>query len=180
VATPVGHALAGLLLGSGFTLNRPLLGYGRDLVLFVLLATAADLDFVPGILLGNPSAFHQGVSHSLGLALLVGLGMGLWGRRYGRPWRWALVGATLYMSHVVIDFLTVDTKEPLGVMLWWPLSGERYQSPVSVFLNVRRESFCREVVMHDLVTLGRELLIFLPPAGLLLWLRARRRGRYNY
>ena len=47
---------------------------GLDLpvvLLFVLFANAPDLDFVPGILLGDPGAYHHGISHSLGFALMV-------------------------------------------------------------------------------------------------------------
>lgn len=178
MATPLGHAMAGVLVGTLATWQRPLWGYGKDLALFAVLAMAADLDFVPGLLMGNPSAYHQGLSHSVGMAGLAGVVMGLWGARYGQAWRWALVGGLVYLSHPLVDYITMDTRPPLGVQLWWPMSGEHVQAPAQVFLNVRRESFTWEVISHDLLAIGRELLILGLPLAAVLWVRVRwRKGR---
>lgn len=181
MATPVGHAFAGVLTGLLLTMGRPpLLDYWRDVALFAVLAMAPDLDFVPGILMGEPSAFHQGVTHSVGMTAVVAVAMWLWGNRRGAPWRWALVGAAVYLSHPLVDYLAVDTRLPLGIMLWWPFSDAHVQSGADLFLNVRRESLSMEVIGHDLVALTRELLFLGLPAAAALWVRLRLRRRAPY
>ena len=64
MATPVGHALAGLAIGA-LTARRdadarppvgsPSLSPGRWLLLGAVFAVAPDLDFVPGIVAGAPA-----------------------------------------------------------------------------------------------------------------------------
>jgi len=36
------------------------------------MAVAPDLDFIPGIIVGKPTLYQQGLSHSLGFAVLIG------------------------------------------------------------------------------------------------------------
>ena len=44
------------------------------------LANAADLDFIPGILVGNPDLFHHSFTHSFTAAAAVGLGVALFAK----------------------------------------------------------------------------------------------------
>ena len=173
--TPVGHALAGLAVGAAVTWRRPLLGPWRDMVLFGALAQAPDLDFLPGILLGRPEAFHHGASHSLGFALLAGLLMALWGRRQGQgqAWRWALMGFLVYLAQVLADAASVDTSFPYGVPLWWPLSDAYVIAARPLFLDVWRKPWGLPLVWHNLRAVGLEVLILGPPAALMIWLTRR-------
>jgi hypothetical protein len=79
MASPYGHGLIGLGIfnfcyprwfASG---RKTFLMYG----LVVLGACLPDLDFLPGIFSGNPSRFHHGPFHSLGLAMGLSLIVGL-------------------------------------------------------------------------------------------------------
>jgi len=73
MASPYGHAIIGLSL---LNLYYPRLPFTpkKNFGLYGLAALGAclpDLDFVPGIFLGNPSRFHHGISHSLGMAIIL-------------------------------------------------------------------------------------------------------------
>ncbi|HXK60924.1 MAG TPA: metal-dependent hydrolase [Acidobacteriota bacterium] len=136
MATPIGHGLAALSLfwASGRIGQRTF----PFLWLAVIFALMPDLDFLPGMIIGKPAAFHHGVSHSAGFALVAALiGTVLARRGTGR-----LSGALFlllffsYSSHLVLDYFGSDSRPPYGIPLFWPLSSERYLSPVPLFHGV--------------------------------------------
>ncbi|MGD9124507.1 MAG: metal-dependent hydrolase [Desulfarculaceae bacterium] len=173
MATPVGHALAGILVGSGLAWNRNLLGPWRDVVVFAAVAQAPDLDFLPGLILGQPEAFHHGVSHSAGFALLAGLIMAWVFRKQGQAWRWGLISALVYFAQVGLDALTADSSSPYGVPLWWPISGEYVMASHPIFMDVRRQPLGWANLWHNLGAAGLEALILGPPTALMVWFRSR-------
>src|SRR6266478_1147671 len=72
--TPIGHSLAGYAVYN-FTVgakNRDRLGL---ILLCIFMATDAELDFLPGILICKPVLYHHGVTHSLGFTLIASLGV---------------------------------------------------------------------------------------------------------
>jgi inner membrane protein len=111
------------------------------LLLVVFAANVPDLDFIPGMVVGEPNRFHHGVSHSLlasgALAMIL-----YWSvRRYfaelsKKSLLFILIAASA--SHPLLDYLSIDTMPPYGVPLLWPVSGEYLISPVLVFLDVTR------------------------------------------
>jgi inner membrane protein len=136
MATPVGHSLAGYFV---FRLSEETQGPDkvRWLLLYICLANAPDLDFLPGVLVGRPGLYHQGISHSLGFALVVSLAVAgvcrLWGKSFAAIFA---LSFTAYVSHIVIDFLGSDTRPPYGIPLLWPISAEHFISPVPIFWGV--------------------------------------------
>ena len=169
--TPVGHALCGALVGTAVFWQRPIWGPWKDLIFFAALAQAPDLDFIPGIVLGKPDAFHHGVTHSMGFALLFGLVMAWLGKKRDQALRWGLAGGAIYLAQVLLDVIALDTRPPYGVPLWWPLSGDFVQSHWTIFLDVRRWNLTWAVVWHDIRAMGREILLLGPPLALVLWAR---------
>jgi len=133
MATPIGHLLAGYAVGRGATLGtKPA---QRNLLLYcMVLAVAPDLDFLPGLLQGQPALYHQGISHSLAFALVVSLigALALRPRSYGLLATWGLLFAA-YSSHLLIDLFGPDRRLPYGIPLFWPLSDSTYLSPLSIF-----------------------------------------------
>lgn len=106
--------------------------------LAVFAASAPDLDFVPGILVGDANRFHQGASHSLAAAALFGITVYLLARFVGASGgRLAVVGFLAYASHLLLDFFTQDKRAPFGIPLFWPVSSESFLAPWPVFGGVK-------------------------------------------
>lgn len=136
MASPIGHTLAGYavrgLLPARYRRHTSLV------LLAVAMGNVADVDFVPGLLVGMPAFYHQGPSHSLLVGVVVSLlvagGFHLAGRPFGAAFAVGLMG---YTSHLVLDMLSPDARPPLGVPLLWPFSPEHVLAPVALFPGVR-------------------------------------------
>jgi membrane-bound metal-dependent hydrolase YbcI (DUF457 family) len=111
----------------------------------LFLAVMPDLDFIPGLLRGQPNLYHQGLSHSLfvlaGCSLLVFVGLKALGRGIAAHFSrsrllFCLLAASL--SHPVLDLFSLDTSTPVGVPLFWPVSSEHFSAGWPIFLNVQR------------------------------------------
>lgn len=170
MCTPVGHALAGVALGLAVSRRGSWQGPWRDLAFCALVSQAPDLDFLPGLFLGSVEVYHHGLSHSLGLALAVGLLCGAWGWRRGQGWRWAWLGALLYFAHLCLDYTTVS---PRGIPLWWPFSDALVLAQHPFFIDVWRRPLGWSLLWHNLRAVALELAVLGPPAALMLWLRRK-------
>ena len=170
MATPLGHSLvAGLLYFSGnrtYRVDLPLL------LVYGLFANGPDLDFLPGIIVGNPSAFHHGISHSLGFGILFTLVVSViltrtWKRfaEFGFL-RLILVGYLLYASHLLVDFMTLDNTAPFGQPIFWPVFQQYIHAPVYIFPNVLHSH--DQFSLHNVNVALREILIFAPLTAYLM------------
>ena len=167
MASPYGHALVGLGLFNlcyppGIASRRKtVLLYG----LVILGACSPDLDFLPGMLLGNIGRFHHGPSHSLGMAmgltLTAGVLMALFGKRPSTIRITSFI-FILVFSHLVLDFFTEDFNPPFGFPLFWPLSETYYISPWSILPYVER-NFSNPAIWSQIRKVFLvESLLFLP------------------
>ena len=102
----------------------------------LLMAAAAlsmlpDLDAVLGVLMGDLGRFHNGVMHTLASGLVVALSAGsvVWLTRRSGFVAWFVMALLCFELHVILDALTNGR----GVMLLWPFSSARYESPVPLF-----------------------------------------------
>jgi membrane-bound metal-dependent hydrolase YbcI (DUF457 family) len=171
MATPIGHALAGCAIAA---CARPRLKPGI-LIFAGVAANAADLDFIPGWLIGDAGRYHHTGSHSLAAALLFGVLAALIARCW-RPTRGAVslgaLGALAYASHPLLDALSMDTGFPYGCPLLWPFSEHYFIAPRALFQDVYRGDWIILLGAHNRGALGRELGIL---GGLLLGVLAGRR-----
>ncbi|MFN8545929.1 MAG: metal-dependent hydrolase [Candidatus Binatia bacterium] len=121
MALPLAHAAAGYL---AYEACRPAEAHRVGwLVAAVILANAPDVDFLPGLALGAPEAFHRGVTHTTGAVVTVALLAAMLGRRCGvTSWRAARFAALAYGSHLLVDFLSADAVPPAGGPFLWPFS----------------------------------------------------------
>jgi inner membrane protein len=139
VATPLGHALAGysVYLASEAIYDARVRGKYELVWLSVFVAVAPDLDFIPGLLMGTPALYHQGISHSLGAAVFGGAVFATLYRLKGQSlYRIFRLCFLSYLSHPIIDFFGPDGRLPYGVPLLWPLSNEHFLSPIPLFLGM--------------------------------------------
>ena len=162
--TPIGHALAGIAIAGAS--RRPELP-ARHVALLAFTAAAPDLDLVLRMIDGVNH--HRGASHSFAAAALVGIAAFVL-RGFGVDLPPATSISVGWASHVVLDYLGLDTFPPSGVMALWPFSTDFYASPVSIFYDIPR-SFSAEAIRHNLVAVSIEVAIMAPVAWL-CWRRA--------
>jgi len=133
VALCLTHAAVGAVVGEAL---RPAGRRGPVWVLAaVTLANAPDLDFLPGLLAGDPVRWHRGATHTLLAALVVAVaawGLARW-RQSRSPRRWAVLAGTAWASHLLVDWLTVDVVPPYGVPVLWPLVVAHSHAPIALF-----------------------------------------------
>lgn len=177
MALCLAHATAGYL---AYEFLRPP-GAHRPLMLAgaVALANVPDLDFVPGLLLGDPSAFHRGVTHTLaGVLIATTIAAAIIPRlqslraaplpRGG----WTTFVFVALASHLLVDVVSVDTTPPCGAAILWPFSDHLFYAPFTGLgdLPLDRESrlgFVRSLVAAPaLLAWARELALLVATVAL--------------
>ena len=128
------------------------------------MAIAPDLDLLVGA--------HREISHSLGAAVAAGAVTFLVARRE-RLW-WAGAVAVAWASHVLLDWLSNDTRPPIGVMALWPFTHEYYKAAIEVFPPVSRKYWESRFWRYNAHALVVELLVLLPIAAAAVWWGRRR------
>jgi len=185
VATPIGHGLAGYAVYlSGRTVKLP----RSTFWLCILMSIAPDLDFIPGILQGQPNLYHQGVSHSLGAAVVASFAAAILVSR-GSSFRrqWILFGLA-YGTHLVLDFLAPDGRPPYGQPLLSPITAEYYYAPpaLQILWGVRHAKATSAATsdwisgilhLHNLAAIGIEVLMTLPLVLLGRWVSSLKSHR---
>ena len=158
--SPIGHALGGIAIA---WLAVPRTNW-RAAAILAAAALAPDLD----LLVGD----HRGISHSVGAAAVAGAiawsAVALGGRRRAAP-RWAAAVALAWGSHIALDWLSNDTRPPLGVMGLWPATREYYKAAFEIFPPISRQCCSARFWMYNLRAVVVELVIL----GPLLWLALR-------
>jgi membrane-bound metal-dependent hydrolase YbcI (DUF457 family) len=166
---PVAHGLLGASLIAAIH-PRPTKRHSLPLLGGALLANAADCDFALVVIL-HSKAWHRGFSHSLTLALIVGL---IFVLLLGKPRvREAIAYGLAFASHGILDYVT--TKEGGGVELLWPFSSERL---VFGWMGLS-ELPSRLPAVEIIKSLFVEIVLFAPLLMLVIGLRkyARKGGR---
>jgi membrane-bound metal-dependent hydrolase YbcI (DUF457 family) len=162
--SPLGHALAGLTVHVLTASDAREASSAPRAALVVGAALAPDLDLLGRLLDGQNH--HQHELHSLGFALIAGF-LALPVARGLRlpPLRTALACLLAWSSHVLLDYLAVDTSPPIGLMALWPWSDGYYHFPHPLFLDIGR-TLDMETVVHDAWAMLRETLILTPVLAL--------------
>lgn len=162
--TPIGHALAGTIL---FSIQK------RRGVLFLFIVTffalLPDIDFLFGFVVGDPNRYHHLFTHSFFFVVLAGFAGGFLYATWKKEslMKSSAIFIAAGTSHVILDILALDKREPLGCPLWWPFSNEFVISPVLVFSDVSRVSNSTQFFQslfntHNLNTVLIEIAVLLP------------------
>ena len=160
------------LVGAGvFIVAMPKVGTGslfpmlwskrREFLFFIIIANLPDFDMIMSLLLySNGEAFHGLYSHSLFAALLLALAASLI-YPMGNRWKTFLASFILMVFHDLMDFAaSPNLRDPgTGIWLFFPLT-ERIASPFPLFFGVRHSSLEQLFSIHNLRTIGFEILIF--------------------
>jgi len=170
IMASVGHLAVGLLAGrlhGGAEASPRARPSTATLLAFAALAALPDLDVVV-VALGAPdvgAAGHRGASHSIAVALTLGLLGALVARRFGWPFaRTALVATLALASHGILDAFGEGGR---GIPLLWPLTDARFMSPWRLLPDAPRGL---AMLSHrGLDDVAAELFIFLPFTAAALW-----------
>ncbi|MCA9586322.1 MAG: metal-dependent hydrolase [Myxococcales bacterium] len=166
----IGHIAVGMALGRAYSPDPKVAR--RAAVALTLVSLWPDVDAV-GFALGvgyGESLGHRGATHSLLVALAVGLAGYVVAERRGLPaMRTAVFVAVVAMSHALLDTMTYGGG--LGCALFWPLSDARFWSPVR-FIPIAPIGM-RLLSARGLWVMARELVIFLPFWAYALWPRRK-------
>ena len=161
--SPIGHALGGIALAWAATPRRN----WKAAAALAAVALAPDLD----LLVGD----HRGITHSLGAACVAGLAawsiLAFRGRRDAV--RWGAAIALAWASHIGLDWLSNDTRPPIGVMALWPIGRDYFKASIEIFPPVSRRFGDARFWTHNVTAAIVELLILGPV--LILVLRSWRR-----
>jgi membrane-bound metal-dependent hydrolase YbcI (DUF457 family) len=161
VPSPLGHALGGIAAGWQTLPHRN----RRTAAILAAIAIAPDLDLLIGT--------HREISHSVGAAALAAAVAWIATRN---P-RWATAVGLAWSSHVLLDWLSNDTRPPIGVMALWPFTHDYYKAAIEIFPPVSRHYWESRFVAHNVRAVIAELAILGPVAGFVLWRTATAAAR---
>lgn len=164
--SPVLHTLPAVLIGTSFAGASS----RRDRAILIgsaiIAANVPDLDFVPGILIGDPGKYHHGASHSLLAAVAVGMAGMLLARiaRYPHVARLGVVICLAYVSHLLLDAMAPLDDAGRGVPFFWPLMNHYFVSPIRVFMGIglgpSRGGLLESLLTpHNFMALGLEVAV---------------------
>lgn len=164
--SPVAHAGLGLLGWRIFDRKKTV----GTLILYVLIANAADIDFLlHAVFKGHALFIHQYYTHNLAFVLAIALGC-MFLLADGKS-RLGLVLAGI--SHLAVDLIVIDTLKPVGIRLFYPLSEKFFNLPWFPYLQ--RGTWKVMTSPRNMGILGLEFAIFVLPVLLIspkpLWKR---------
>jgi inner membrane protein len=173
--SPVGHAIAGLTVHVLTAGRRDELLDWRRAAVVTSAALAPDLDLAFRFVDGRNH--HGQETHSLGVAAIAAgsafaLALLL---RYQRALVLAVAVGLAWSSHVLLDYLNVDTSPPIGILALWPFSGAYFKIPWPIFLDVGR-TLDLGTMRHNALAAAWECVVLLP---VLVWAWRFRTGRHG-
>jgi hypothetical protein len=65
-------------------------------------------------------------------------------------------------SHILLDWLSNDTRPPIGVMALWPFTRDYYKAGIEIFPPVSRRYWESRFWIYNLWALVVELAVLLP------------------
>ncbi len=131
------------------------------------------MDVAFGIITGEGiGRYHNGFTHSLLCAPVFAVGLAIICRLLlaDAAGRFCATVTLAYMSHVILDLFTFGDR---GVQLFWPITGARFDAPLTLFLGVRH-SVGAPVWVH-LLTIANDALFALAVWAACAWWRRRSR-----
>lgn len=154
MASPIGHSLFGIGAQLLIPSRQSKINY-MGLLFVIFSANVPDLDFLPGLIIGDMNRYHHGISHSIGGAFIYALIVWFLGRFMDwNYWRLSLTAALAYCSHLIADYWAEDGGAPFGAPFLWPLSDQYYISPFPIL-----KRFEHGEVGDGLVAIIKQLLL---------------------
>ncbi len=155
----------GFVIYRAIAVNRAKSYQWRYIALCILAANVPDLDFIPGLIVGDLSRYHHGPSHSLFFGVVFAIVMSIF---CSRRLYMFLIASSLYSSHLLLDYFVRDPSFPHGVPLFWPFSGEYYMASFAFLRGVKYKPDPTESIQQvllsgeNVITVFTEVLFLLP------------------
>lgn len=136
--SPLAHLSAAALVTTWSATRSQLVhsnrGWAKLFAVSAVLTMLPDLPTILGLFTGDLSTFHNRGEHSLFMGLMVSAVFApIAGRLTRLSWKtWFSLSILCYGLHVLMDYLTVGR----GVMLLWPLTDQRFGSPLKLFYGL--------------------------------------------
>jgi inner membrane protein len=189
--SPIVHSLVGWVIARGARGARAATGRrpAPTILAGVLIAAsnAPDLDFIPGLIVGEFGRFHRGATHSLLAASIIGLVVAWLATRLGweSPQRLGFLAGLAATTHVMLDMLSIDQAYRHGAEVFWPLYRDGVAFPLTVFVDLTHDptapTFAQAVLhRHNAFVFVRETIIIaaaVATARIVSWMLARQRRR---
>lgn len=186
---PVVHAVAGYTVYQISKKQEASLNWKLALYCMVM-GNFADLDFIPGLLIGQATRFHHGITHSFGFALIAGLAAAFLVKLFKKkdPLKAFLVTSIAYASHVFLDIVNGAWK-PMPI--FWPLTNKTFFGQPAAVLPEHHcpfhdglstfQDFIRFLTQpYYLKQMAGEFLLFVTIIGLIhVGMEIRKRFRFD-
>lgn len=158
--SPIGHSLISFAIYPFLKKKINIVKDWRLLVFILVIGNLPDLDFIPGILVGNLNKYHQGLTHTLGFALIVSIivWLGCIFLKIKKPLYYTGLTILLLFIHYITDCLNMDSRPPIGVNLFWPFLDKHIQMPFPIFYPFNRTDLSKILSLDNLIALGSELI----------------------
>ena len=154
--SPVAHVLGGL--AAAFVVDS---FARRPGITVPVLIASGTMAIAPDFDLLGPT--HRTYSHSIGAVVAVGLMCWVLVRTRAANTAIAAVLTAAYASHLPLDWLSKDTREPSGLTMLWPFTAKFYQSPFDVFPEIsRRYWLLDEFILNNLRAAVWECGVMMP------------------
>jgi membrane-bound metal-dependent hydrolase YbcI (DUF457 family) len=178
VPSPVAHGLLGLTVHVLAARDDSELRDRWRLGVTVAAALLPDLDLTFRLVDGRNH--HNNELHSVGFALVAALVAAVFFslRRHARPLALAATVGLAWCSHLLLDYLNVDTNPPIGLLALWPFSHSYFKFPYPIFMDIGR-TLDWTTVRHDAAAVAWECAV-LVPLLLVTWHYRRRRGPFRW
>ena len=181
MASPIGHALAGIAVAWGADIvpgNRAWriapasaswyerAGNGLTLAC-AALAAAPDLDLLFG-------RFHRTMTHSiLSVAAVAAIAALIVTRTRVSPsarTRIVIMCAAAWGTHLLVDWLSADQSVPRGIQLLWPFDDRWFISGWDLFVgSERHQLFSAATMRRNVEAIAQEIALLMPIVAV-LWL----------
>lgn len=180
---PIAHSLTGAT--TCFLIKQDI--DFKKIILYIFAANLPDIDYIPYFI--SPSditySYHHGVLHSFGFAVIASVILSLCVNMFLK-WNFLknlMIFFILVISHVLLDYVTYAPRNPVGVMLFYPVYSERITSSVHLFANSFKNTKGDSIFGFLSMALAKELLlelaVFVPilAGSIVFWYTRYFKGR---
>lgn len=165
MSSPIGHTFISfglyyLFIGKA----QRVFSEWRMLLFTLIIGNLPDVDFIPGILMGNMNMFHEAYSHTVGFALMIGFLIWFFGSllKFKNSKQLGFFSFALIFIHVFTDTFNVDSRNPVGVMLFWPIDGRYFHMQTQIFPPMDRHNLGNLFSKSNFYAVFIEIIISLP------------------